>query len=288
MVMSSSSMKTTSIVTDGCPENWDKVRFVELLARPYSYERECLQSHSVGHHPCMMVLPLSTCCTAKTFQDYATEVLPYISSQLQYVVRLDIIWDVCIPGSLKADARSKRGKGVRRRVDPSSLIPGNWQAFLHIDDNKTELFSFLAIHEWLARMERYVILLYDRTGTQEHVNEARKQLFTQKGRAIDGLPPTQAALVQHIKRAAYQAQVPVIITAPELPSPSEWGWNRKAEGGWKVCWTTLPEATQACRELIRCGCKKGCRGRSSARRLLCSALLFVSVVDFTPPLPSPI
>jgi hypothetical protein len=112
---------------------------------------------------------------------------------------------VYIPESLKADARSKRGKGVRRHVDPSSLIPGNWQAFLRIDDNKTELFSFLAINERLAPMERYVILLYDRTSTQEHVNEARKQLFTQKGRAIDGLPPTQAALVQHIKRAAYQA-----------------------------------------------------------------------------------
>jgi hypothetical protein len=48
--------------------------------------------------------------TAKTFQDHATEVfLPYISSQLQHVVRPDIIWDVYIPESLKADARSESG-----------------------------------------------------------------------------------------------------------------------------------------------------------------------------------
>jgi hypothetical protein len=60
--------------------------------------------------------------------------------QLQHVIRLDIIWDVYIPESLKAD----RGKGVSRHVDPSSLIPGNWQAILRIDDNKTELSSFLA------------------------------------------------------------------------------------------------------------------------------------------------
>ena len=49
-----------------------------------------------------------------------------------------------MPESLKADARSKRGKEVRRRVESSSAVPGNWQAFLRIDENKTELFSFLA------------------------------------------------------------------------------------------------------------------------------------------------
>ena len=36
----------------------------------------------------------------------------------------------------------------------------------------------------------------------ECVNQARKQL---KGRAIENLPPTHAALTDHIKRAAYQA-----------------------------------------------------------------------------------
>ena len=49
-----------------------------------------------------------------------------------------------MPESLKADARSKRGKEVRRRVESSSAVPGNWQTFLRIDENKTELFSFLA------------------------------------------------------------------------------------------------------------------------------------------------
>jgi len=46
--------------------------------------------------------------------------------------------------SLKADIHSKRGKGVTRRVEPSSAVTGNWQQFLCIDDNKMELFSFLA------------------------------------------------------------------------------------------------------------------------------------------------
>ena len=83
--------------------------------------------------------------TAKTFEGYATDVfVPYITSQLQHVDRLDIVWDLYMADSLKADTRSKRGKGVRRRVEPSSAVPQNWQEFLRVDDNKTELFSFLA------------------------------------------------------------------------------------------------------------------------------------------------
>ena len=57
---------------------------------------------------------------AKTFQDYAMLVfLPYIKAQLARVTRVDIIWDVYIPDSLR-------------------------QEFLRVDENKTELFNFLA------------------------------------------------------------------------------------------------------------------------------------------------
>ena len=48
--------------------------------------------------------------TAKTFQDYAADVFrPYINTQLQYVTRLDIVWDRYVEESLKTHARSKRG-----------------------------------------------------------------------------------------------------------------------------------------------------------------------------------
>ena len=290
---------------------------------------------------------------AKTFSDYVTHVfLLYITSQLQHVNRLDVVWDEYIADSLKAETRTRRGKGIRRRVEPSNTIPGNWQEFLRINDNKIELFSFLATsaatiatdkqvistchtgvlctqsrdvsglapctheeadtpillhledavkqgynkvsirtvdtdvvvlavasaqrlniaelwiafgagkkfrylpaHEmadalilivmllcqcfmpslvvtrchvleaganalhgtcgmpmtkshqfsvpWLGPLERFVVLLYDRTSSQEFISGATKQLFTEKGRAIDGLPPAQAALLQHTKRAAY-------------------------------------------------------------------------------------
>lgn len=375
--------------------------------------------------------------TAKTFSDYEKHVFsPFIQTQLNRVHRLDVVWDEYFPDSLKAEARKKRGKGICRRVEPSSAIPGKWDAFLRIDANKTELFSFLAnrlatfssdkqlitthhtevfctqpravsglspcsheeadtrillhledavnkghtkisirtvdtdvlvlavtaaerlqIHElWvcfgsgksfrhlaaheIARglgpercialpvfhaftgcdtvssfggrgkktawdvwmtfdavtqafcalattpnsvdslleiLERYVVLLYDRTSSQTEVNQARKELFTLKGRAIDGLPPTRAALIEHTKRAAYQAGHcwgQMMLANPELPSPEDWGWRRKETGGWEIHWTTLPEAAKACRELLRCGCKKGCRGHCKCVKaaLQCTAL----------------
>ena len=49
--------------------------------------------------------------------------------------------------------RLKRGKGVRKRVAPSTVMPKNWKDFLRVDQNKTDLFGFLsreAIHLPLA------------------------------------------------------------------------------------------------------------------------------------------
>ena len=82
---------------------------------------------------------------AKTFSDYAMQVfLPYVVSQTQHASRVDVVWDKYHPDSLKSETRSKRGKGVRRCVEPSTAIPGSWKEFLRIDENKVELFSFLA------------------------------------------------------------------------------------------------------------------------------------------------
>ena len=122
-----------------------------------------------------------------------------------------------------------------------------------------------------------MVLLYDRTSSQECVNQARK--FTQKGRAIDGLPPTQAALIQHIKRAAYHAGH---CWAREFQSfhLKVNGWIKKDEGGLEICWTTLPEANKCVGNLYVVAVRRAAEGTASARRLLCSALLLVTAVDF--------
>ena len=82
---------------------------------------------------------------AKTFDEYAQQVfIPYISSQLRSVSRVDLVWDIYKDDSLKGTARAKRGKGVRRRVRGKAALPGNWQNVLRFDSNKTELFSFFS------------------------------------------------------------------------------------------------------------------------------------------------
>uniref|UniRef100_UPI00358E0809 uncharacterized protein n=1 Tax=Myxine glutinosa TaxID=7769 RepID=UPI00358E0809 len=378
----------------------------------------------------------------KTFLDYATKVfVPYIMSQLQHRSRLDLVWDrYAKSGSLKATARTNRGKGIRRRVTGSAALPGNWHSFLRVDENKEELFSFLskqvtesidvpdkqliatdgeqviavppcadtaalapcnheeadtcmmlhaaaamksghrrvlirtvdtdvvvlavwmaqelnevvdelwlafgtgknfcyiAAHElsatlgpdkakalpifhaitgcdtvssfagrgkktawavWetfpevtnafldlasapseisedtLATLERYVVLLYDRTCTCSEVNLARKKLFAKKSRSIEAIPPTQAALVQHVKRATYQGGHcwGQSLVPHYLPSPCDWGWVDN-DGQFDPLWTTLPEAAKSCYELICCGCENGCSGRCKCKKaaLKCTAL----------------
>jgi len=82
---------------------------------------------------------------SKTFQDYADNVfLSHLSERLIHVKRLDLIWDRYITDSLKSATRERRGHGSRRRVTSSNRVPNNWQSFLRVDENKTELFQFLA------------------------------------------------------------------------------------------------------------------------------------------------
>ena len=66
-----------------------------------------------------------------------------------------------------------------------------------------------------------------------------------------------------------------MITSSELPSPSEWGWNRNVNDGW----TTLSESTQASCELLRNGCNKGTIGLCKCLKRNINALLFATVVD---------
>ena len=61
------------------------------------------------------------------------------------------------------------------------------------------------------------IHFYDHTNSAEEVNEARKQLFTLKGRAmVTFIPPTQAVLQKELLAGHVCRQM--FILAPNLPS----------------------------------------------------------------------
>ena len=379
----------------------------------------------------------------KTFEEYTSQIfVPYIMSQFQKALRVDLVWDRYIEGSLKSTARAKRGKGIRRRVDARALIPSNWQDFLRVEGNKTDLFKFLSralmqssipeekqlvvtdgesvmcmpaldesdlvsispcSHEeadtrmllhakhaahhghnkilvrtvdtdvvvlavclahglgtdyelWLAFgagknfrylsahgiavslgpnkaqalplfhaltgcdtvssfvghgkktawntwnalpeltnalltlscapsnipgdtmsvIERFVILLYDRTSMCTEIDQARQKLFAKRTN-VKQIPPTRAAMEQHIKRAIYQGGHlwgQTLVASPVLPSPTNWGWMKTTDGMFEPYWSTLPEASKVCSELVSCKCKKGCVKNCKCKKmgLECTAL----------------
>ena len=127
----------------------------------------------------------------------------------------------------------------------------------------------------------YYVLLYDRTCTETTANLARKHIFTTKGRSMDNLPPTRAALLQHTKRAVYQGGYvwgQTFVRCPFISSPETYSWQKSETQGWQQLWTLLPEAVASCSELLNCGCKKGCRGLCKCVRaaLKCTSLCHCS------------
>ena len=139
-----------------------------------------------------------------------------------------------------------------------------WQSFEEV----TKTLEFLADHpfqqlelndEPFKKLERLTVVLYDKTSALNSVNEARKKLFCEDNRAMDKLPPTQDALLQHVRRAVFQAGI--WTTSPEtqqvVPSPAQYAWAKESDS-WVPVWITTPEVSKACRELIKCNCKGDC------------------------------
>jgi len=120
-------------------------------------------------------------------------------------------------------------------------------------------------------LERYTILLYNKSSTLESVDEARMELFCRENRLMENIPPTSDALLQHARRATYQASVWASShnVQQNRPTPESWGWKWDEHSKeWTPVWTTLPMASSACMDLVKCSCKseKGCGTRCGCRK----------------------
>ena len=77
-----------------------------------------------------------------TFEEYSPEtILPYITSQLETVSRVDIVWNKQ-PETIYH--RTHSGTTQIQRLFEVSPIPENWEAFLRSNVNKDELFRYLS------------------------------------------------------------------------------------------------------------------------------------------------
>ena len=154
-----------------------------------------------------------------------------------------------------------------------------WTAWYHYPD-VTKAFMFVAQNPFtdldkesyhFKLLERYTVVLYDKSSDVEWVDEARKILYCQKEKTMENIPPTQDALLQHTRRVIYQAGIWSTCDKWEqnLPSAEGWGWtfNRESQA-WTPNWITRPIASKACSELIKCGCKSksGCGTRCACKK----------------------
>ena len=99
--------------------------------------------------------------------------------------------------------------------------------------------------------------MYSKNCNAELVNDARKLMFFHSLRSLDSIPPNKNALFQHIKRALLVAAFiwkQSLSKTPEIPKPSEWGWewNTRTKE-WVPYWTDLSDVSQACSLLLHCG-----------------------------------
>jgi len=166
------------------------------------------------------------------------------------------------------------GKGKKSMWQTWSAFPDVTAAFLELSDSGHSPDDIS--EATISLLERFIVVVYDRTSELSDLNSCRRQLFTKKCRSLELLPPTSDAFCLHVKRAVLQG-VHVwgksLQIEPEPVCPSKWGWVKK-DDQWTPVWMTLPEVSKVCRELIHCCCKKDCARRCKCVKanLTCTAL----------------
>ena len=133
---------------------------------------------------------------------------------------------------------------------------------------RLQTFVYLASHpfepldsncENFCKIERLILLVYEKTSTSLSINQTRRELFCLKNVTMERMPPTQNALLQHTKRAVYQAFIWVTSTQVQqmIPFPRDYGWGQ-VDNVWSLLWLTVPELSKPCQNLIKCTCKGDC------------------------------
>ncbi|KAG0710103.1 hypothetical protein GWK47_023496 [Chionoecetes opilio] len=123
-----------------------------------------------------------------------------------------------------------------------------WNAYVEV----TEAFNNFMNHPYMTvtvnckqfqLLERFTVIIYNKTSNLDSVYEARRELFSQKNRPMEKIPPTQEALLQHTLRAVYQAGIWATSDQCEKkpPTPEGFGWTlESATKTWRPVWSNLP------------------------------------------------
>ena len=132
--------------------------------------------------------------------------MPKIQFYSSKYERTDIFFGVYKASSQKAETRSKRAKGTRRRVADKTKLPPIWTSFLRDSDNKTELFHYLADKIIAMCLSNVVIVTKD------------ERALSNKTINLDGLSPcnheeADSMIFTHALHAAKQETKSFLIKA---------------------------------------------------------------------------
>ena len=101
-----------------------------------------------------------------------------------------------------------KGKGKKSAWQAWKMYTDITETFVFLASNLFEILLDESIH--FRRIQRFTIVLYDKTSCLNFVDEARKDLFCHKNQAMDKIPPTKNALLHHSKCAIFQAGIPAL------------------------------------------------------------------------------
>ena len=77
-----------------------------------------------------------------------------------------------------------------------------WKMYDEVTDIFLALVNRQELDEYnFSIIQRFVCILYNRTSHHFWVNDARKQMFAQGQTSFEKIPPSEAALEQHVRRA---------------------------------------------------------------------------------------
>ena len=90
---------------------------------------------------------------------------------------------------------SFRGKGKKTTWQTWDVCPEASEVFC-----KLSCYPTAVENSDTKLLGKFIVMMYDRSSSAEAVDDARLELFARKQRSYEAIPPTRAALVQHIKQ----------------------------------------------------------------------------------------
>ena len=112
--------------------------------------------------------------------------------------------------------------------------------------------------EQFKLLEHFTVLMYDKANNLDSVNECRRTLFCQKGKSMENIPPTQAALLQHSRCAIRYIKLrfePQLTKHKSTCPPQRPGDGQSTVEPGNPTELPFNMLQKHCRELIQCGCK---------------------------------